>query len=140
MRRVLIGLLLGLPIAPVLLADVVLIESRQVKFARSGKDGGSGHPGGAIGSVAVIDAQGLEYLLNTNITNTDPSSTSGAAANATFTRALAASTSGGRAATAVPQPGRLAVASANPAQAPLAPSAENTLRRVTKFAPRKNLP
>lgn len=46
------------------------------------------------GEISLIDAGGLEFFVNTNITFTTSSSASGAASEATFTQAVAATTSG----------------------------------------------
>jgi uncharacterized repeat protein (TIGR01451 family) len=49
----------------------------------------------ATGSVALVDAGGLKYFINTNITFSTSSSASGAASEASYTHAIAASTSAG---------------------------------------------
>lgn len=46
------------------------------------------------GEISLIDAGGLEFFVNTNITFTTSSSASGAASEASFTQAVAATTSG----------------------------------------------
>ncbi|NUM54771.1 MAG: hypothetical protein HUU46_14090 [Candidatus Hydrogenedentes bacterium] len=48
-----------------------------------------------IGSVSLIDASGLEFLINTDVTFATSSNASGAALDAAFTGAVAATTSGG---------------------------------------------
>ncbi|MBM3290609.1 MAG: hypothetical protein FJY92_10700 [Candidatus Hydrogenedentes bacterium] len=48
-----------------------------------------------VGSVSLIDASGLEFLINTDVTFATSSSASGAAMDAAFTGAVAATTSGG---------------------------------------------
>jgi uncharacterized repeat protein (TIGR01451 family) len=54
------------------------------------------HPGRLnVGSVGLIDAAGLKYLINTDITFTTTRSASGAASEAAYTHAVAASTSAG---------------------------------------------
>jgi hypothetical protein len=97
MRRVLVVALLSLVTAPVLTADVSIIERRQAqpKSAKAGKPGRLHHPGGATGSQALIDAQGLKYFINTDITFSTSSSASGAMSEASYTHAVAASTSAG---------------------------------------------
>jgi uncharacterized repeat protein (TIGR01451 family) len=49
----------------------------------------------ATGSVQLVDAGGLQYFINTNITFTTSSSASGAASEASFTAPVVATTSGG---------------------------------------------
>ena len=49
----------------------------------------------ATGSVQLIDAGGLKYFINTNITFSTSSSASGAASEASYTHAIVASTSAG---------------------------------------------
>jgi uncharacterized repeat protein (TIGR01451 family) len=49
----------------------------------------------ATGSIGLIDASGLKYFINTNITFSTTSSASGAASEASYTHAVAATTSGG---------------------------------------------
>jgi hypothetical protein len=49
----------------------------------------------ATGSVTLIDAGGLEYYINDNITFSTSSSASGAMSEASYTHAVAATTSGG---------------------------------------------
>lgn len=48
-----------------------------------------------VGSVSLIDASGLEFLINTDVTFATSSNASGAAMDATYTGAVAATTSGG---------------------------------------------
>jgi hypothetical protein len=96
MRRVLAVALLSLVVTPVLTADVSIIERRGAHtMVHAGKAKGSHHPGGATGSQALIDAQGLKYFINTNITFSTSSSASGAMSEASFTHAVAASTLNG---------------------------------------------
>lgn len=54
-----------------------------------------------IGSVSLIDASGLEFLINTDVTFATSSNASGAAMDAAFTGAVAATTSGGGTTSAV---------------------------------------
>lgn len=77
------------------------------KATKLTKDAGDGYTLGAsdiagdgfntptTGEVALIDAGGLEWLVNTNITFTTSSSASGAASEASFTQAVVATTSAG---------------------------------------------
>jgi hypothetical protein len=96
MRRILAVAVLSLVTAPLLNADVSIIERRE---ARTKVDGGkprrSHHPGAATGSQALIDSQGLKYFINTDITFSTSSSASGAMSEASYTHAVAASTSAG---------------------------------------------
>ncbi len=87
-RRVLAGALLSLLTASTLAADVSIIE-RKVGHKKVNK------PGGATGSQSLIDAQGLKYFINTNITFSTSSSASAAMSEASFTHAVAASTLNG---------------------------------------------
>jgi hypothetical protein len=97
MRRALVVALLSLVTAPVLIADVSIIERRQAqpKSAKAGRPGRRNRPGGAKGSQALIDAQGLKYFINTDITLSTSVSASGAMSSASYTHAVAASTSAG---------------------------------------------
>ncbi|MDZ4860268.1 MAG: Ig-like domain-containing protein [Candidatus Hydrogenedentes bacterium] len=56
---------------------------------------------GGVGSVSLIDASGLEFLINTDVTFATSSNASGAANDATYTGAVAATTTGGGAVPAV---------------------------------------
>lgn len=49
----------------------------------------------ATGSIALVDAGGLKYFINTNITFTTSSSASGAASEASYSAPIVATTSGG---------------------------------------------
>ncbi|HXH38087.1 MAG TPA: DUF11 domain-containing protein [Thermoanaerobaculia bacterium] len=49
----------------------------------------------ATGSIALVDAGGLKYFIDTNITFSTSSSASGAASEASYTHAIAASTAAG---------------------------------------------
>ncbi|HEV3074117.1 MAG TPA: IPTL-CTERM sorting domain-containing protein [Thermoanaerobaculia bacterium] len=97
MRRILAVAALSLVTAPLLHADVSIIERREARTkVGAGKPKGGHHPGGATGSLTLIDSQGLKYFINTNITfSTSPSNASGAASSASYTHSVAASTSGG---------------------------------------------
>jgi hypothetical protein len=102
MRRILALSLLGSLAAAALSADVSIVEHRQLhsKSTSVGKtkvEHGRrvGPPGRATGSKALIDAQGLKYFINTNITFSTSSSASGAMSEASFTHAVPATTMGG---------------------------------------------
>lgn len=77
-------------------ADVHFSErhalKQSLKAAGQHRSGGSGE---ATGSVALTDASGFQYFLNTDITFTTSSSASGAASEASYTAAVSADTSGG---------------------------------------------
>jgi hypothetical protein len=94
MRKVVTLVMLSLITAPVLTADVSLVERRQVQ-RKAGKPRHGGHSGGATGSQSLIDSQGLKYFINTNITFSTTSSASGAMSEASFTHAVPASTLNG---------------------------------------------
>ncbi len=87
-RRVLATALLSLLTASTLFADVSILE-RKVGHRKVNK------PGGATGSQGLIDAQGLKYFINTNITFSTTSSASGAMSEASFTHAVHATTLNG---------------------------------------------
>src|ERR1700692_1285350 len=92
MRRILAVVVLSLVTAPLLHADVSIIERRKARTKVKGaKPGRSHHPGGAPGSQALIDSQGLKYFINTNIPFSTSSSASAAASEASYTHAVAAS-------------------------------------------------
>jgi hypothetical protein len=96
MRRILAVAALSLVTAPLLHADVSIIERREARTkVEAGKPKGGHHPGGATGSLTLIDSQGLKYFINTNITFSTSSNASGAASSASYTHAVAASTSAG---------------------------------------------
>jgi hypothetical protein len=72
--------------------------AKRARHAHAGSrvSGLSFHPAAlATGSIQLIDAGGLEYFINTNITFSTSSSASGAASEASYTHAIAATTSGG---------------------------------------------
>jgi hypothetical protein len=102
MRRILALSLLGSLAAAALSADVSIVEHRQL-HAKSTSVGKTkvehgrrvAPPGRATGSQALIDAQGLKYFINTNITFSTSSSASAAMSEASFTHAVNASTVGG---------------------------------------------
>src|SRR6202049_3579760 len=96
MRRILAVAALSLVTAPLLNADVSIIERREARTkVEGGKPKRSHHPGAATGSQALIDSQGLKYFINTDITFSTSSSASGAMSEASYTHAVAASTSAG---------------------------------------------
>src|ERR1700726_819572 len=96
MRRILAVVVLSLVTAPLLHADVSIIERREARTkVDGGKPGRSHHPGGATGSQSLIDSSGLKYFINTDITFSTSSSASGAASEASYTAAVAATTSPG---------------------------------------------
>ena len=92
-RRLLVVVLLSLVISPALTASVSVIE-RHAMFKKT-KSGAGKHPGGATGSQGLIDAQGVKFFINTNITFSTSSSASGAASEASYQHAVAASTLNG---------------------------------------------
>jgi hypothetical protein len=96
MRRIVAVAMLSLVTAPVLTADVSIIERRGARTkVDAGKPRRPHHPGAATGSQALIDSQGLKYFINTDITFSTSSSASGAMSEASYTHAVAASTSAG---------------------------------------------
>jgi hypothetical protein len=99
LRRALICPLLALSIASIAAsasADVSMVEHKVLRKNLTQKAKGKpGHPGKATGSQALIDASGLKYFINTNITFSTTSSASGAASEASYTHAVAATTLNG---------------------------------------------
>lgn len=95
-RKVLACQLLVLLIAGAASADVSMVERRalhQSKRLTKVKPGRP--PGRATGSQGLIDASGVKYFINTNITFSTSSSASGAASEASYTHAVAATTLNG---------------------------------------------
>jgi len=84
---------LGLFASSVLIADVSLLERRAA--GRKSSKGKPHVPNKATGSIKLIDAQGLQYFINTNITFSTSSSASAAMSEASFSHAVAASTLNG---------------------------------------------
>lgn len=79
-------------------ANAAKHNAKRARHANSGRRaiGQSLHPvANATGSVSLIDAGGLRYFINTDITFSTSSSASGAASEASYTHAIAASTSAG---------------------------------------------
>lgn len=68
-------------------ADVSVTLKRQIKTEKPDR--------GRTGEQALVDASGLEYFINTDITFTTSSSASGAASEASYTGSVNADTSGG---------------------------------------------
>jgi uncharacterized repeat protein (TIGR01451 family) len=97
MRRILAVAVLSLVTAPLLNADVSIIERREArtKVNDAGKHKRPHHPGAAQGSQALIDSQGLKYFINTDLSFSTASSASGAMSEASYTHSVAASTSAG---------------------------------------------
>ncbi len=102
MRRILVGTLLVLFAAQVVSAEVTLTERKTLhqQIAQTGKTKPehtrrAAGPGKATGSQALIDASGLKYFINTNITFSTASSASGAMSEASYTAAVAATTLNG---------------------------------------------
>ncbi len=98
LKRVLACQLLALSIAAVASADVSMVEHQALrKNLRTPKPPKikNGHPVKATGSQGLIDASGLKFFINTNITFSTTSSASGAASEASYTHAVAATTMNG---------------------------------------------
>jgi hypothetical protein len=101
-RRILVCVLFALFTAQLVSAEVTLTERKTLhqQIAATGKTKPehtrrSGTPGKATGSQALIDASGLKYFINTNITFSTSSSASGAMSEASYTAAVAATTLNG---------------------------------------------
>lgn len=99
MRRIVSLVVLCLLTISIASADVSLVESRKALKKGRLRPGGNGGHGGVVfnatGSQALIDAQGLKYFINTNITFSTSSSASAAMSEASFTHAVPASTLSG---------------------------------------------
>jgi hypothetical protein len=95
MRRVVAFTLLTLLSAAVATADVSIVERRgaTIKSTKSGK--GKKPITNATGSIALVDAQGMKYFINTNITFSTSSSASAAMSEASYTHSVSASTLNG---------------------------------------------
>jgi hypothetical protein len=101
-RRILACTLFALFAAQVVSAEVTLTERKTLhqQLDQTGKTKPehtrrSAGPGKATGSQALIDASGLKYFINTNITFSTSSSASGAMSEASYTAAVAATTLNG---------------------------------------------
>jgi hypothetical protein len=101
-RRLIVCALFALFTAQLASADVSLVERRaigkdlkhQLKAA-AGRPTKSGVKPKATGSIGLIDASGLKYFINTNITFSTTSSASGAMSEASYTAAVNATTLNG---------------------------------------------
>jgi hypothetical protein len=101
-RRIFVCTLLALFAAQLVSAEVTLTERKTLhqQITQTGKTKPehtrrSAGPGKATGSQALIDASGLKYFINTNITFSTSSSASGAMSEASYTAAVAATTLNG---------------------------------------------
>jgi IPTL-CTERM motif len=99
-RRILACTLFALFAAQLVSAEVTLTERKTLhqQLAHDAKDKPARtRPNGdkATGSQALIDASGLKYFINTNITFSTSSSASGAMSEASYTQAVAATTLNG---------------------------------------------
>jgi hypothetical protein len=99
-RRILVCGLFALLTAQLASAEVTLTERKTLhqQLAHDAKDKPAhtrGDGSKATGSQALIDASGLKYFINTNITFTTSSSASGAMSEASYTQAVAATTLNG---------------------------------------------
>ena len=102
MKRLVVCALSALFTAQLASADVSLVERRalgkDLKHASksaAGRQTKSGVKPKATGSIALIDASGLKYFINTNITFSTSSSASGAMSEASYTAAVNATTLNG---------------------------------------------
>lgn len=75
-------------------ADVVQTDRQRLAGLRAAKGEKAGVPE-APGAVAFVDASGLEYFINSDVTFSTSSSASGAASEASYTQAVVASTLNG---------------------------------------------
>jgi IPTL-CTERM motif len=94
MRRAFAVALLTVLAASTLHADVSLVERKALTKSAKTKNP-PGHRTNATGSVSLIDNQGLQYFINTDITFSTSSSASAAMSEASYTHAVAASTASG---------------------------------------------
>ncbi len=102
MKRLVIFALSVLFTAQLASADVSLVERRalgkdlkQQSKSEAGRQTKSGVKPKATGSIALNDASGLKYFINTNITFSTSSSASGAMSEASYTAAVNATTLNG---------------------------------------------
>jgi len=96
MKKVLACQLLAFLVAAAASADVAMVEHHALRksIAKPPKIK-HGKPVRATGSQALIDASGVKYFINTNITFSTSSSASAAMSEASYTHAVAATTSAG---------------------------------------------
>jgi hypothetical protein len=99
-RRILVCGLFALFTAQLASAEVTLTERKTLhqQLSKDAKDKPArtrGDGSKATGSQALIDASGLKYFINTNITFSTASSASGAMSEASYTQAVAATTLNG---------------------------------------------
>jgi len=102
LRKFFVFALLAVLTATAVSADVAMVEHRTLRqglHAKTGvvKPGEKPHvpANRATGSQGLIDASGLKYFINTNITFSTTSSASGAMSEASYTHAVAATTLNG---------------------------------------------
>ncbi len=106
MVRHALAVLVGVALSSTAFADVVMLaadagrDGHHVKLGdKAQRDAmakaDSGRAPSATGSVNLVDASGLEYFVNTDITFSTSSSASGAASEASYTQAVNASTLNG---------------------------------------------
>lgn len=105
MVRRALAVMVGLALSSAAMADVVMLaadagkEGHRVKIGdktqRSLAKADAGRAPDATGSIALTDASGMEYFINTDITFTTSSSASGAASEASYTQAVNATTLNG---------------------------------------------
>src|SRR5215467_739791 len=105
-QRLLASLTLALLTATAASADVSLVERKSLAHGKKSLShdyptkakpdhARRGAPQKATGSQALIDASGVKYFINTDITFSTSSSASGAMSEASYTHAVAASTMNG---------------------------------------------
>ncbi|HEX4960577.1 MAG TPA: hypothetical protein VF173_07040 [Thermoanaerobaculia bacterium] len=103
LRKFFIFATLAVSIATAALADVAMVEHRTLQRDLHAKAGHVVKPGEkpavpvvrATGSQGLIDASGVKYFINTNITFSTSSSASAAMSEASYTHAVAATTLNG---------------------------------------------
>jgi hypothetical protein len=100
LRRFFVFAMLAELTATAVSADVALVEHQTLRHKLHAKAGGKPRPvNRARGSQALIDASGVKYFINTNITNSSSNSAtsnaSGAMSEASYTHSVAATTLNG---------------------------------------------
>jgi hypothetical protein len=96
LRKFFVVALLAALTATAVSADVAMVEHQTLRHNLHAKAGGKPRPvNRAQGSQTLIDASGVKYFINTNITSSTTSNASGAMSEASYTHSVAATTLNG---------------------------------------------
>ena len=93
--RIFVAVLCAGLVASAALAEITITDHNAMLRQQRWTARHTGIPPLATGSHALVDAGGVKYFINDNITFSTSSSASGAMSEASYTHAVAASTSGG---------------------------------------------